>query len=357
MDKSVKISNIQLSAIIVAFVFGEAAVLNPAVVARQDAWMVNILGLLGGLIMIGIYTYISVLNPGKTLIDILRDAFGKFIGNVLAVLYIWYFLHLLSLILRSSIEFMNTTIYPETPTLFLAIVIMIVTAYAVKKGLEVMARISELLVPILIIAVLLLFFALISKYDINNFLPVLENGWSPVLKASFHMTAFPFAETIVLLMVFPHLNNKRNAFKVSFISCIIAGLILLLITSRDLMVLGPDMLARATNANFISSKLVPGVDIEALIATNMLIGTGIKICVCTYAASMGIAQLFRFKDYKPFVIPVSVIGVALTMWIFDSLLVKNSWEEEVYPYYAVPFQIIIPLAMLIASLIKKKGRR
>lgn len=357
MDKSVKISSIQLSVIIIAFVFGEAAILNPATIARQDAWMVSIIGLAGGLVLIGTYTYICVLNPGKTLIEILKDCFGKIMGSIVSVLYLWYIIHLLSLILRSSIEFMNTTIYTETPILFLAIVIMLVVAYATKKGLEVIGRISELLVPLLIGAVFLLFFALISRFDLNNFLPVLENGWNPVLKASFHMTAFPFGETIVLLMVFPHLNKKRNAFKVSFIACIIAGFLLLMITARDLMVLGPDMLARDTNANFISTKFIPGIDIESLIATNMMIGTGIKICVCTYAASMGISQLIKTDNYKPFVMPVSVIGVALAIWIFDSLLVKNNWEADVYPYYAIPFQLVFPLLLLIISLIKKKKKR
>ncbi|MCF6230713.1 MAG: hypothetical protein L3J62_07985, partial [Gammaproteobacteria bacterium] len=108
---------------------------------------------------------------------------------------------------------------------------------------------------------------------------------------------------------------------------------------------------------YTSMKMVPGVDIEALIATNLLIGSGIKLCVCTYAASMGISQLFKVKDYKPFVIPVSVIGIALTIWIFDSLLVKNNWQADIYPYYAIPFQFVFPLLLLITSFIKKKKKR
>ncbi|MFA5527039.1 MAG: endospore germination permease [Peptostreptococcales bacterium] len=352
--RDVRISSIQLAFIIIGFTFGEAAILNPSSNARQDAWLVNVLALIGGLILVSVYTTISSLHPGKTLIDILRATFGRYAGNFVAILYLWYFIHVLSLVLRSFMEFMASTLYIRTPILFMAICLMIVALYTVKKGLEVIARVSELLVPMLIVTIIFLFLALITEYDIQNFLPFLEFGMRPVLKASVHMTTFPFGETVVFLMIFPHLNNKSQTFKISLFSILSIGIILLSVTTRDLLVLGPDMLERMTYPNYASTKMMPIIDIEAFIATNLLIGGGVKIVVLLYAISMGIAQFFKLDDYKPLVLPVSFICISLSLWIFDSLIDKILWEETVYPYYAIPFQLIIPLLILIISLMKKK---
>lgn len=354
MDKSVKVSSIQMAMLAMGFLFGGTAVVNPAASARQDAWIADIISFAGGLALIGAYVKISKLNPGKTLIDILRHAFGKVLGSTVAVLYIWYIIHQISLALRGATGFMTNTIYPETPDMFIAIAIMLVSVYMVKKGLEAVARVSELLVPVFLVSAMTLFFTLISLYKPSNFLPVLERGFAPVAKASFTMTVFPYGESVILLMIFPHLYKKGKLTKSCFIAAAFAGFIFVMISARELMVLGPDMMTRAMNANFISAKLVPGIDIEALIATNLMIGSGIKISICLYAAAYGIAQLLGQDSHKTFVMPVAILGVVMSLWLFDSIIEKNLWQKEVYPYYALPFQIVIPAALLILSKVKKK---
>lgn len=69
---------------------------------------------------------------------------------------------------------------------------------------------------------------------------------------------------------------------------------------------------------------------------------------------MGIAQLFALDDYKPLVIPVAVISVALSIWVFDNVLELIQWGVEVWPYYSILFQMVIPLLLLFVSLTRKK---
>lgn len=353
MVKDVKISSIQLSFLIMGFIFGSTAILNQATPARQDAWLAYIIGWAGGFILIGMYSYISVLNPSKTLIEILKDIFGKYLGGIIALLYIWYFIHLAGLILRNFGEYTVTAIYPETPMLFIMICFVLVIAYAVKNGLEVIARVGELFMLFLPIISLLVFFLLISRYDLNNLFPFLERGFKPVLKASFGVLSFPFGETVVFLMLFPHLNKRENIVKVSYLSIAIMGIIILIIILRDLFVLGPDMLARNVFPPHITAKLIPNINVDPLIGINLLIGGVIKISVCLYAAVMGIAQLFNLDDYKPFVLPIITFIIALSIWLYDNLFEMIRWAE-VWPYYSIPFQIVIPLLLLIVSWIKRK---
>lgn len=355
MQNNAKISAYQFAMVAMGLLFGGTAVLNPAAAAKQDAWIVDIISFAAGFVLISIYVKIAALYPGKTLVDILRDAFGKIAGSIIAGLYLWYIIHVLALALRSSTDFMTNTIYPETPGLFISVVIILVSVYMVKKGIEVIARVSELLIPVFLVSAMTLFFSLISLYEPNNFLPVLENGLSPLIGPAFQMTTFPYGEAVVLLVIFPVINDNKSIYKSSYIALLFVGFILLMISARELMTLGPDMMERATNANFVSSKLVPGVDIEALIAINLMIGSGIKVSVCLYAAIKLIAQLFNIAAEKLFTLPVAAICVGLSMWLFDSIMEKAAWQKNVYPYYALLYQVLIPVSIMIVSLIKNRN--
>ncbi len=354
MVDKVKISSFQLALLIIGSTLGSVTIFNPASAAGADAWMVVILSLVSGIVLISIYSFISILNPGKTLIDILIDVFGKTTGKFIGILYLWYFIHLFSLAAGSFVDFSVSTIYITTPAAFIAIVFGILVVYRVKKGLEIIARFSELVIPIMMLIIILLFFVLISKYDVNNFLPVLEHGFKPVLKASFLMMTFPFGELVVYLMIFPHLNKQKNVIKIASISVVIAGLLLLLITVSTLMVLGPIMLERVKYPTFISAKFVPEIHMEVFTAINLIIGLAIMGSIIIYAVSMGVSQIFKLDDYKQFVTPITIIGYALSFWIFDNSFDHDIWLKEVYPYYALPFQVIIPIFVLITSLIKNK---
>lgn len=354
MIKDEKISSFQLTVLIVGFALGSTIVANQAADVLQDVWLSFIIGWLGGFILIGMYSYISVLNPSKSLVEILKDSFGKFFGGLISLLYIWYFIHLASLVLRNFGEFMISATLEETPMIFINISFILIIAYAVKKGLEVMARISEVIAPLVAINIILLFFSLIGEYEIKVFLPVLERGWAPVLKTSLSVLSFPFGETVVFMMIFPHFNKRKNIIKVSLISLVIAGLLLLNLIIRNVMALGANMMARYSFPSHAAIGLIPNINLDVVVDINLAAASIIKIGVCMYGAVKGIALLFNLKTYKPLVLPVATIIVVLSIWVYNNILEMFNWAEKIWPYYSIPFQIIIPLLLLIISLVKKK---
>lgn len=329
--------------------------MNPVASARQDAWLAYIIAWSGGLLLVGVYILISKLHADKTLIEILQVVFGKYIGGLLGLLYVLYFIHLAVLVLRNFTEFSVITLYPETPRLFIAFAFIIPTVYILLNGFEILARLSELLVPLLPLLVVFLFIILIPRYDFGNFFPLLKKGVSPVLRSAFAALTFPFGESVVFLMVFPLLVEKNKLTKTVYSSFIITGLMLLSITVRDLMVLGPTMFAGSTFPPMISTRLIPNLDItlDAVIGLNLMIGGGIKITVCLYAAIRGFSQLFNFNNYQRFVMPIIVVVVGLSVVIYDSVFEMMSWAANVYPTYVIPFQIVIPCLILIFSWVKR----
>ena len=347
-----KITGYQLTLMIIGFLIGSSTIVSPVQDGR-DAWLVFVISWGGGCALIFVYATIALLHPGKTLVEILKVCFGKTVGTILALLYIGYFIHLAALVCRNFGFFLTTTSYPRTPEIYIISLLVLVSIYTLKKGLQVLGRATEIFVPILLVFLLVLFVALINQFDFGVFFPLLEDGLRIILKDSFGLLTFPFGETVVFLMIFSALDNRKNVRQAALFAVGAGGFLLFMSMVRDLMVLGPELLKRVYFPPTISAKLIPIISLDPLIGTNLLIAGGVKITVCLYAATAGITQVFRLDNDKYLAIPVGILTVALAMWLYTSIFEMVAWAAEVYPYYAIPFQFLIPFTVLGLSFFSK----
>lgn len=350
-----KISSIQLVILLIGFIFGSSAIITPSVAVKQDAWISYILAWIGGYILIGIYVLISKLNPSLSLIDILKKHFGKFFGTIIGILYIWYFIHLGALVFRNISEFLSISIYTESPLIFIIISISLIIFYSLKKGLRVFCKLSEIIVPITLLLTALIFVLVSKFYNLKNFFPLFEQGFFQIFKVALHTLTFPFGETVVFLMIFPFLYKYDNLFKNSYIAMTIVGFMLLSIIISNLLALGGEILSNSIFPSHLTINLIPKIAVEPFISVNLIIGASVKIFICIFGAIVGIKQLLNTNDFKPFITPIVIFSIILSVWLYDNVIEMVDWAGKIYPYYAMPFQIIIPLITLIISLIKKKS--
>ncbi len=317
--------------------------------------MVLILAWVGGIVLITLYTEIARLNTGKSLVGILTVHFGKAMGAITALLYCWFFTFMASLIFLNFGQFMVITVFPETPLSVILVLFAVAVVYPVRCGLEVVGRLSELLVPIMVIPVLMLSLALITSHDFTAFLPMLENGVAPVLKSTFSVIAFPYGETVIFLMIFLYVNKKESIRKDCYLAFGITGFLFLFAALRDLFILGSDLLGRSVYSPNISAKLIPGISIEPLIVVNLLIGA-IKICIAIFASSEIILQVLKIDKKKPIIMIITELSIVMSMWLFTNYFDYVRWVEKVWPLICIPFEIIIPVILLVLSMIKQREK-
>ncbi|HEY8421670.1 MAG TPA: endospore germination permease [Thermoclostridium sp.] len=352
MEK-MKISSIQLFLILSGFLFGSTVILAPAKGAKNDAWLAILIGGIIGALLMVIYAAISMLNPSKTLVDILQEKMGNVAGNIFAVLYIWYFIHLSSLVLRDFGEFICTVTFPETPMAVVIGLFAAVLVYIINSGIEVIGRLSELMVPVIPLVVLIISLPVFTVHDFTEFFPILGEGIAPVLSAAYNFICFPYGEAVAFLMVFTHLNKKERLKKIVFIATMVSTLMGVIVFLRDIIVLGTDLISRATFIPHLTSLLIPGLNVEPLVDINLLIGGGVKISVCIYAATRALSQIAGIDDYRKLTGAIATFCVVLSIWGHENLLDLLDWSESVWPYYSIPFQIVIPLLLLVLSLRRK----
>lgn len=351
-----RISNFQLSVLIIGFVFGSSLILSPGGDVGHDAWIAVSLGLMEGLLIAWIFTALAKQFKGKTIIEINSFVYGKFLGKCISFLFIWYLFHLSALVLNDYIRFLKLELYPATPKTVELLLLMLVCASTVGRGIEALARCSLILVPISILVIFSDTFLLIPHFDLNNLMPVLDVPAGKLLSAAHGAASFPFAETVSFLMVLAFINKPGKGSSAVTKGLLIAGSVLIIIVVRNAAVLGK-MASIYIYPSYLAVQVIEVGEVltrlEVLVAINLITMGFIKISVLFYGTVLGLAQVFNLNSYRPIILPVGILMVILALTNVGNTVEMLDFADKGYPVYAVPFQIGIPLITLVVAKLRK----
>jgi len=343
--------------LLTVFVMGSSLIIGIAGDAKNDAWISGIISIIMFIPFILVFSRILSLFQGKDLFDILNIVFGKVIGKVVAIIYILYSFHLGVLVLRNFGEFCNIVAIPETPMFVPMLGLGLVGIIAARSGIEVIGRISTFFLPILIFILMVVQILAIPQLKMNYLKPYLGNGLIPVLKGAYSTFTFPFAETVVLIGVFSSLKTKKSPYRVYFWGIMISSIIIIATTIRNIGMLG-NMLG---SFYFPSYQAVSVINIgdfiqrmEVTVSIVFIFGAFIKSSICLLVVTKGIGKMFNLKDQRSIVIQTGLLMIYFAYIIYDNSMEMVNWAFKVYPYYAFPMQVILPIIIWIFEEIKCK---
>ncbi|MED4690948.1 GerAB/ArcD/ProY family transporter [Peribacillus frigoritolerans] len=363
MEKA-NISGYQLFVLIFLFEMGSALLVPLAGEAKQAAWLVILIAMVGGFLLFFIYYGLFQYYPDQLLTEFVRSILGNFLGRIVAFLYILYFIYLAARVLRDFGDTLLTFAYPHIPLFVANAAFILVVVYTVRKGVEVLTRTGELFF-VLENLLLMTFFLLIvasGMIHLNNLKPVIEMSGTEMVKMAFTKTIFfPFGEIISFLMIFPYLNEPKRLKKIGISSIAAAGIFLAIIMAMNIAVLGVDLTTRSQYPllSLIQSIEVAGflerLDVYFLFL--LMIGGFIKISVFTYVAVTGTANVFNVKQPSRLAYPVGFVI------LLSSIIIASSFTEHMHEglgavpiYIHLPFQVIIPLLLLIIAFFKNRKK-
>ncbi|OKP99932.1 endospore germination permease [Paenibacillus sp. P46E] len=353
----------QSISIAVLFIIGSSLFMGASGQSGNSSWIAIILAMLLTLPLMFIYARLHVLFPGKDLYDMLILVFGAVAGRVLSCLYIWYALHLGSLVLRNFGEFSKSVPLTSTPMLAPMLIIGLLCVWVVKEGIEVLGRSAKFLLLFTFIVIIAVQLLSIPKFQFHHLLPVLDRGWKPVLTDMVGSFTFPFAEIVVFLGAFHTLPQKGSAARVLVSSTCIAGIIILFVNLRNLLVLGPDILSSLYFPSYVAASRINIGDfltrIEGSSAILFVTALFIKVSLCLYVTCNGVAKVFKLRSYRSVVLQIGLIMVYLADFIYKDIMQMEYFAYHIYKIYALPFQVVIPVMLWIAAeiLARKKSRK
>jgi spore germination protein KB len=344
--------------LLILFMIGSNLFMGLAPSAKSDAWIAVIVGMVMAVPMIFIYARLLSLFKGRDIFDILNLVFGNVLGRIVALAYIWYPLHLGALVIRNLGEFMNTVAIPETPMLLPMLFIGILSIWVVMAGVELLGRCSKIFFPIVVIIMIITTLLVIPYLNFDHLKPVMYEGIMPVLKSGFEIFSFPLAETVLFIAVFSALKTDKSTYRVYFSGLLIFGAIGVLLTLRNILVLGDDIVggvyfplyaevSRISIGEFIQR-------IEVSVATTFVITAFIKVSVCLYVTCIGLSKCFGLKSYRSIVVQTGLLMVLFAYIIYENIM-DMIFFASVYPYYALPFQVILPVLTLVIAEIRLRA--
>ncbi len=280
-------------------------------------------------------------------------------GKLVSALFVWFFIHRTAIILREFGEFFSGILYPETPILVFIGITTLFAAYAVKNGIETICRVTEIVLPIVLLSILLITALLAKDVDLRCILPVLEDGIAPVIYGAF-VIASRTGIILSILMLLPYINipgKLKNYLNIGFVILAFYFCITALITAG---VFGIEQAKAIDFPFYYAVRLINVGDflerIDVLFVAIWVLGMFVHASTHYYLAVLGTAQLLKLKDYRPIVPALGIIIVNLSILQSENIVVFNKFlSYKVYTWYVLLFMVILPSFLLLVAIIRKKG--
>ena len=230
-----------------------------------------------------------------TYVEINEKVFGKWIGKIIALLYLFYFYYLSAAMLRDVGDFFTTEILIDTPIQIIMIIFLLTSLIGVPLGLEVISRTLLIFFPWIMALLFMFFLFLIPIIKIENIQPILGEGIKSIMKGSYHVLGLPFLELAVILMITPYISEKAKMKKNFYKGTLIGGLLLTIIIMLSILVLGSDLTTRQTYPSYMLAKKISIGNflerIEVIVAIIWILTIYFRLTICYYGLSLGLAQV------------------------------------------------------------------
>jgi spore germination protein KB len=359
-----KISTFQFALIVCLFTTGTSILTLPqglAVAAKQDSWIAALLSLPLGVLVVWLFSKVSNLYPNITLVQINEKIFGKWVGNIISSLFIFFALKNAAAVLFYVGQFLVMYVMPKTPIQAIMILQALIVAMGMRLGLEVLARDAETLFPWFVFLFIILVLFISPQISFDNIQPIFENGIKPIFKATLNMTSVTYFAMIVLLMIFPScMANPNQAKKAFYAGAVIGGMNLVVLSFLCITVLGAEETARYFYVSYVLARKINIGNsiqrIEAIIAGMFFISMYFKLTFYFYACTIGLAQVLKLKDYRLLVIPLTMILIVFGLVSYPNIIYQGEWDSTIWIPYSITMCLFYPLLLLMVAKIKAKWK-
>ncbi|BDG36578.1 endospore germination permease [Saccharococcus caldoxylosilyticus] len=355
-----KISAAQMGMMMYPTIIATAILLVPAITARhakQDMWLSPLWASLIGFLTVYITVRLHELYPEKTIIEYSEDILGKFLGKVIGLIFLFYYLYANGIIIREYGEFVVGNFLFYTPLVVVMGSMVLACSFAVRSGVEVIGRLAQMIVPIVIILIVINIILLIRDMEVANMFPIMEKGIMPSLKGSIIPQGW-FSEFLLIAFLLPYVADRNKGKRWGMISVAAVMLTLSLVNIAVLFVLG-GITDRFTYPAFSAVRYISIADflehIEAIVMALWVAGIFMKVAVFYYALVLGTAQWMNLEDYRPIIFPMGFLILLFAVWSAPSLMELTHYLGSTSPFYRISIQVGIPLLLLFVAKWRKRA--
>jgi spore germination protein KB len=349
-------------ALVFLFIVGDSFVFGLARWAGRDLWLSFLVAIVLASPLILVYGRLGSLMHGQPFSEALPRLLGKWPSRLVALTYSAYAWRLGCFVTGDITNFVQAVSLPDTPQVVMAFGYAILVLWAVKEGIEVLARFSSVMIIVVLLILLTALGLAMTEVNLQEFLPIMYDGFWPVLQGAFQILDFPLLETVLFIGLANALTTKkRSAYKVLIPGFLLAAFFLMLFASASVAILGEEAYMTSYFPVFMSTARIDIAlfltRLEAVVGVTFAIGTFLKISVCLLVASKTLAHTLGFSDYRFLVTPLVLSIIPGSQWFAKSIMEMEQSATKIVGFTDVVVQVALPLVMWIVAEIRMSKER
>ncbi|SES68297.1 spore germination protein (amino acid permease) [Oceanobacillus limi] len=323
--------------------------------AEQDAWVSILLTFVFMSIIVLVMFAILKQYKNADIFGIQFDVFGKWIGTILGTIYILHFTASLLSIMLTYSEVVNIFLYNTFPNIALGLVLLSLTIYTVLGGFRVVVG-AMFLFFFLSFWLIFLLYDPITRMEWTNLRPMFQASIPELLKGS-RATTYTVSGFEILFLVYPFIQNKKNAKLPVFLGIAFTTLLILVTTVISIGYFSPNSLKNVDWSVLLLFKSVSLTFFERLdyiVIVEWVMVILPNLVILMWGVTYGIKRLYKVPQR------VSLYVVSLFLLVIVSIVKYEHHITTFTDFVAkVSFWIVFvyPLLLLPLVWIKKKWRK
>lgn len=323
--------------------------------AKQHVYLSYIFASVFLMLFLWIFGKIGSRFPKKDLLQALLDR-TPLLGKALLIVYMLFALITLARDLRLFTDFIHIYLLQETPIILIGTLFIVPTIIMVRSGIEVIARMAELFIPILTMIALSIPVLMLKDVHFDYFLPLGYIDWKGVGFGWFYASSL-MGEILLVPLLFSG-NNFR--FKDGVYGLLLGTVLVLILVVFILLVLGIYLTPKVVFPSYALVKQINITDFldrfELIMLSLYLPSAIIKMACLLYFVCRGYSYLFPKVKEKLSATPIGFFGLALSFFLYESVQQVINFQV-IWAFAALTAECMLPLLLFILLLPKKKRKK
>lgn len=289
---------------------------------------------------------------GISFLDITEFLGGKILKFIVGILFFSYFIFTAAVVLCKTVNCLQIVYYNMTNTSYIILLFIISSTFACNLKNNGFLRATFIIVPLVVVAIFLIFFGNLKNFNYQNIYPILGNG----INATFiegTTNLFTFGGIIYMLFLPQNLKRPDKFMKISIWSTVISSFLLTVTVATTILLF---------NKNITSGQLFPlylavrhiefGTFFQRLDAAFILV---MNIAICSFLGIYGnlclgiLKEITNISDAKPISYPLVLLLYAITVFINSNFHLEFI-QNQIFKIFFFIALIISFLILIFANL-------
>jgi len=324
--------------------------------ASQAAWLTIIPSFIFGIIYAFAWSGFLKKHDKKSLLDIINEITGKYIGGFIRVVFFLWITLLLAYYLRMYAERILTSTMPNVNIIFLLSIMIITLVHILKSGIIPIAKMAEIFFIIIVALFFIYNLLVLPEIKIDNLLPVTFEDTLPIIEGSAGFVTL-FSYISIIFIFNDEIEHKGEFDKMKYSGLLVAMIGGLFFIAMPIAVFGASVSSKLPLPFFATMMQINIFDvverIESGIIVFWVISEFILMAVFIYSAMHILKKSFKLNNTRPLTMTYIIIIFFLSLILAGSTLELKMLSESVITPLSIIVGYCLPIIIYIIGKIRK----